>query len=624
VSATAAVERTAWARNLASPLRAFLRVETSSAVLLAAAVVAALAWSTADPAGYDHVWSTTASVRIGSHGVTLTLRGWVNSGLMSFFFFVLGLEARRELDVGELRERRRIVLPLAAAALGMMLPVGIYLAVLHGREGAHAWGVAMSTDTALTLAALTLLGRRVPDRLRGFVVTALVFDDLISLVVIVSAYSSHLRTTPLVVAALSFACAALLIHLRIRGGIIYFAIGTVTWVAAQRAGVEPVVVGILSGLLAYAAPAPRSDLQRASDLFRRFREQPTPDLAKAARAGVRLALSPNERQQALWLPITSYGIVPLFALANAGVPLRSGPLDAAAHSPVALGIVLAYVIGKPLGISLATAGVSRIAPGLRPSVGWLSVLVAGTAAAAPFVVSLLVAALALHGEDLESAKLAVLATAVVAPGYAWLVVRLGSSLPLDMRIRALLGRAESMVDLAVSVDESRDHIRGPEDATVTLLEYGDFECPYCGRAADAIESVLGQTSQLRYVWRHLPLTDVHPHTQQAAEAAEAAAAQGRFWEMHDLLLDHQDSLEPSDLVRYAELLGLDVDRFIDDLERHAGARRIADDVESAEESGVAGTPTFFVNGRRYWGAYDVDGLSRAVREARARARVAAS
>jgi protein-disulfide isomerase len=181
-----------------------------------------------------------------------------------------------------------------------------------------------------------------------------------------------------------------------------------------------------------------------------------------------------------------------------------------------------------------------------------------------------------------------------------------------------------MVDLAVPVDLERDHVRGREDASVTLLEYGDFECPYCGRAEEALESLFGADADIRYVWRHLPLTDVHPHAQQAAEAAEAAALQGRFWELHDLLLDHQGALEPTDLVEYAESLGLDVDRFLDDLRRHAGGRRIADDVDSAELSGVAGTPTFFVNGRRHWGAYDAAGLTRAVREARARARVAAT
>jgi Na+/H+ antiporter NhaA len=622
VSTEPAVGRTAWARSLAAPLRAYLRAASASAAFLAVAVAAAVLWATIDASSYERAWATTASLRFGSHALTLTLRDWLNSGLMTFFFFVVGLEARRELDVGELRDRRRLVLPFVAAAAGLFLPVGIYLALVHGHAGEHGWGVAMSSDTALTLAVLGLLGGRVPDRLRAYVVTVLVFDDLIALIVLVTAYSSHVHPLPLLVAFAGFLCAVALVRLGVRVGGVYFAVGIVSWVAAQKAGIEPVIVGLLWGLLAYAVPTGRTDLQRASDLFRRFREQPTPELARAARAGVRLAVSPNERLQALWLPVTSYGIVPLFALANAGVPLRGGPLDDAVHSRVALGIVLGYVVGKPLGISLATGIVSRIAPRLRPAVGWLSVLVGGVAAASPFTLSLLIAALALHGHDLASAKLAVIATSAAAPALAWLVVRSARFLPVDARLRALLGRAESIVDLASPVDDERDHIRGPADATVTLVEYGDFECPFCGRAEVAIDAVLGQTHDLRYVWRHLPLTDVHPHTQQAAEAAEAAAVQGKFWEMHDLLLDHQDELEPNDLVRHAEEIGLDAERFVADLERHVGAKRIADDVETAERSGVAGTPTFFINGRRHWGAYDTDNLLQAVREARARARVA--
>ena len=624
MNATESVGRTAWARNLAAPLRAYLRAESAGAALLAGAVVAALVWATVDSGGYEHVWTTIASVRVGGHALTLTLRDWVNSGLMTLFFFVVGLEARRELDLGELRDRRRLVLPFTAAGVGMLLTAGVYLALTHGRPAAHGWGIALSSDTALTLGVLALVGKRVPDRLRAFVVSALVFDDLIALLVLVTAYSSRLRMEALLIAAAAFAVAWLLVRLHVQVGLVYVALGTLMWVAVRHGGIEPVVVGLLFGLLAPSAPRARSELQRASDLFRRFREQPTPELARAARTGVRLAVPPNERLQAFWLPVTTYVVVPLFAFANAGVPLRSGTLAAAVHSRVALGIFAGYLVGKPLGISLATAAVGRVARRLRPPVGWLSVLVGSAAAASPFTLSLLIAAIALHGRDLASAKVAVLATAVVAAVGAWSAARGVSMLAVDTKLRGLFGRAESTVDLAVPVDDVRDHIRGPADAVVTLVEYGDFECPFCGRAQDAIESVLGRTRDLRYVWRHLPLTDVHPHTQQAAEASEAAAKQGKFWQMHDVLLDHQDELEPEDLVRYAELLGLDVERFAADVERHVGGGRIADDVDSAEQSGVSGTPTFFINGRRHWGAYDVEGLTRAVREARARARVAGS
>jgi protein-disulfide isomerase len=157
------------------------------------------------------------------------------------------------------------------------------------------------------------------------------------------------------------------------------------------------------------------------------------------------------------------------------------------------------------------------------------------------------------------------------------------------------------------------------EAPVTMVEYGDFECPYCGRAEPVVRELLRDFGDVRYVWRHLPLSDVHPNAQLAAEASEAAATQAAFWEMHDLLFDHQDALEPSDLMGYAEQLGLDIERFTKDVREHEGAAQIAEDVDSADLSAVSGTPTFFVNGRRHYGAYDVDTLSRAVRAARARA-----
>jgi Na+/H+ antiporter NhaA/predicted DsbA family dithiol-disulfide isomerase len=609
-------ERTAWTRNLATPLRAFLRAETASAVVLGAAAIAAVVWANIDVHSYERVWTTMLSVRLGSHGLVLDVREWVNAGLMTFFFFVVGLEARRELDVGELRDRRRLVLPVIVGSVGMVIPIAIYLAV----AGGHAWGAAMSTDTALALGVLAVLGRSVPNRLRAFLVTILVVDDLLSLLVLVFGYSSHLSAMPLVIAGLIFAAVIALAWSGFQAGIVYLLLGIATWGALHASGIDPVVTGIAFGLLGWATPAGRGQLERASDLFRLFREQPTAELARSAQAGVALALSPNERLQALYLPWTSYVIVPLFALANAGVQLQWSALG----SRIAIGIILAYLIGKPLGIAVATAAVGRLSPRVRPPVGWLSVTAGGAAAASAFTISLLVAALALHGAALQAAKTGVLAAAVLAPLAAWLVVRASRLLPLDQRVLALLGTAQSMVDLAGPFDPERDHVRGPANATVTLVEYGDFECPYCGRAEQSITELLGRTPDVRFVWRHLPLTDVHPHAQLAAEAAEAAAAQGKFWEFHDLLFDHQDELQVDDLVRYAEELGLDVDRFVDDLRRHSGAPRIADDVDSAERSGVAGTPTFFVDGRRHWGAYDVAGLTRSLKEAKARTRAAAN
>jgi protein-disulfide isomerase len=263
--------------------------------------------------------------------------------------------------------------------------------------------------------------------------------------------------------------------------------------------------------------------------------------------------------------------------------------------------------------------VTRLSRGrIVAPVGWAAIGGVGTIAGIGFTVSLLISTLAFTGTDLHEAKLGVLSAALLASLITWAVFRATERLPALRRSRALLGTADTIVDLAVPVDPENDHIRGPSESLVTLVEYGDFECPYCGMAEPVVRELLRDYGEVRYVWRNLPLTDVHPQAQLAAEAAEAAGAQGKFWEMHDLLLDHQDHLKVMDLVGYATDLGLDVDRFREALHRHSKAGRVADDVDSASLSGVSGTPTFFVNGLRHYGAYDIDALSAAVKTAKSR------
>ena len=616
--------RTAWARSVETPLREFLRTETGGAAVLLAAAVAALVWVNVGASSYDSLWGTKLSIDLGGAGVALDLRHWVNSGLMTFFFFVAGLEARREFDLGELRERRRFTLPLLAGIGGMAVAVALYLAFNGGSSSAHGWGIAMSTDTAFALGLLALVGPRFPDRLRAFMLTVVVVDDIVALVVIATVYTEALRVVPLLAAVAFFGAVLVLRSVPVRVGLVYFVLGAGAWVGLLKSGVEPIVVGLVMGLLVYAYPAPRSNLERVTERFREFREQPTADLARVAGVELRAATSPNERFQHLFHPWTSYLIVPLFALANAGVALDGAFLARAFGSRITLGILLGYVVGKPVGILGCSWLATRLSRRrLQPPVGWAAVAGGGTIAGIGFTVSLLVATLAFEGRQLEEAKVGILSAALGAALITWLLFRATALLPRRLRIRALLGTAEPLVDLYIDVDPERDHVRGPLEAPVTLVEYGDLECPYCGQAEPVVRELLRDFGDVRYVWRHLPLSDVHPRAQLAAEAAEAAADQGAFWEMHDLLLEHQDRLGPSDLVRYAEQLGLDVERFTNHLQDHAGAARVAEDVDSADLSGVSGTPTFFINGRRHYGAYDIDTLTKAVRTARARAAVAA-
>jgi Na+/H+ antiporter NhaA len=604
-------------------VRDFLTTETGGAAVMLGAAIAALVWANSPAShSYEGVWTTRLSIRIGTAGISTDLRHWVNEGLMTFFFLVVGLEAKRELDLGELRERRRLAIPVFAALGGILVPVALYTLFNAGGPGAHDWGAAMSTDTAFALGALALLTPRSATRTRVFLLTLAVVDDLAALLVIATVYTSHVSVIALAAAVGLLGVLYALRYAPVGRRPASIGAAVALWVAMFKSGIDPVVSGLVIGLTTSAYTPSREDLERATALTRSFREQPTPELARSAQRSLLSAISPNERIQYDLHPWTSYVIVPLFALANAGIHVTGKLLGDAVGSPITLGILFGYVVGKPVGITAGTWLASRpMLRGPRSPLSGPLLLAGGACAGVGFTVSLLISSLAFTGERLDEARLGALASVVLAPALTWLVLRAVRRLPSATRARQILRTAEDILDLAVEVDPERDHIRGSDDAPVTLLEYGDFECPFCGQAERVIRELLAEAGDdVRYVWRHLPLNDVHPHAQLASEAAEAAAGQGKFWEMYDMLLSSQDALEPSDLARYAERLGLDAERFDEELRRRKHAARVSEDVASADESGVSGTPTFFINGRRHYGVYDIDTLTQAVGAAKRRVR----
>ena len=282
----------------------------------------------------------------------------------------------------------------------------------------------------------------------------------------------------------------------------------------------------------------------------------------------------------------------------------------AATSSITLGIVVGLVVGKPVGIVAVTwLETRRRLGGLPLTVPWLPLVGAGTVAGVGFTVALLIASITFEGAQLEDAKLGILAASLLASTLSWCVFQVIGRLPDRV---ATVGEARlvaPIVDLATPVDPEVDHVRGTEGAPVTIVEYGDFECPYCGQAEVALRDLAAaRGGDLRFVYRHLPLSEVHERAELAAEAAEAAGAQGRFWDFHDLLFAHQEALSLADLRAHAADLGLDVERFASDVDERRHALRVARDVGSADASGVAGTPTFFVNGRRHHGPFDLESL----------------
>ncbi len=398
-SNVSAGQRTAWGRSIAAPVRNFLSTETGGAAVMLAATVLALVWANASPHSYASAWSTQLGINVGSARLATDLRHWVNEGLMTLFFLVVGLEAKRELDLGELRERRRLAIPVLAAGGGILVPIAIFLAFNAGGPGAHGWGAAMSTDTAFALGALALLTPRAATRIRVFLLTLAVVDDLTALLVIATVYTKHVSLLALVIALVLFAVLIGLRYLPIARGAASIVVATGLWVALFESGVDPVISGLAVGLVTSAYPPARGDLERATELTRSFREQPTPELARSAQQGLLSAISANERMQYALHPWVSYLVLPLFALANAGLHVTGGLLESAISSPVTLGILVAYVVGKPVGIFAGSWLASRPSRGPRPLVSGPVLAAGGACAGIGFTVSLLISSIAFTGAN---------------------------------------------------------------------------------------------------------------------------------------------------------------------------------------------------------------------------------
>jgi Na+/H+ antiporter NhaA len=592
--------------QLSVPLRQFLSTEAAGAVAMLAATVSALVWANSPwAAQYEALQQLEVGVGLGAHSWSTTFLHAVNDGLLAVFFFVIGLEVRRELSIGELTRRRRAVLPAVAGVAGLTLPVVLFSLLAPRGEAAGAWGMVLGTDTAFLLGALALVGPKVATQLRVFLLTVTVVDDVVAVAVIGLVYSGPIRQIMLVPAAASVVALVALNRLHVWRVGPYVVVAAALWCATVRAGLHASLAGMVAGL-SVAAHTPRpAVVEGAISVFRAFRQSPMAAAGRSVRRGISQALSVNERLQASLHPWTSFVIVPAFAFANAGVDLRGGRLEQALRSPLTWTVVISLVLGKLVGVG----GVALLGPrlGLGPlprGVGPGHVLGGAALSGIGFTVSLLVADLAFTDPVLKGeATVGVLVAAVVSTLNGKVVFWSAAVLhgEGDADLPRLLDRP---------VEVGVDHIRGPVDAPLTLVEYGDFECPFCARATGVAADLRARFGpELRYVFRHLPLTAVHPHAELAARAALAADRQGQFWAMHDTLFAHQDQLEIEDLLGYAADLDLDVEEFARAIEDPQIAQRIRADLLSAEASGARGTPTFFVCDRRHVGPYDAETLT---------------
>jgi Na+/H+ antiporter NhaA len=587
--------------------------ENTAAALLLACTLAAILWANSPWAEtYRAVLDTHVGFTVGDDHFELTVKHLINDGLMAFFFFIVGLEVTSEFTIGQLTDRARAAVPVFAAIAGMALPGLIFLLFNASGENAQAWGVVISTDTAFLVGALAIIKPKYPARLRIFLLTLAVVDDIGALGVIALFYSERIEVVPLVVAVALIVAIALVRFLPAARGPAYAVLGVALWIALFMAGIHPTLAGVVLALLIPVFTPERQQVEQAVEMIRAFRQSPNSQYARAVTRRLRESISINERLQTDVGPFVSFVVLPLFALANAGVRLDAGSVAAALRSPLTWGIVAGLVVGKFIGITGATwfmqrTGLGQLAPGLT-----LRRIGGGAALSGiGFTISLFIVDLAITEPGRQDqARIGVLAASAVAFLAGWAIFRITDWVSPPEPVGLKLIRP---------VDPDRDHLRGNPDAPLTLVEYGDYECPFCSRTTGSIDEVRAHFGdELRYVWRHLPLERVHPRAFDAACAAEAAGLQGKYFEMGKMLFANQDDLEWSDIYRYANTIGLDLDRFDQDVRVHPSKvlHRVQDDAQDAELMDLNSTPTFFVNGKRHKGPWDAASLIRALEAAR--------
>ena len=405
----------ALARYLARPVQRFLHVEAASGLLLLAATVIALVWANSPwRAGYGSLFHTELAIQVGSWSIREDLTHWINDGLMALFFFVVGLEIKREWVVGELRDRRAAVLPAVAALGGMVVPALVFVAVTAGGSHAHGWGIPMATDIAFALGVVTVLGRRVPAPLKLFLLTLAIVDDIGAILVIAVVYSDSIALPWLAAAVAVVAAVVLLRWARVVHHALYVALGVGLWLCVFESGVHATIAGVVMGLLTPALPfQPELESEAIVDTLEGQADLSVADVHRVSflvRSSVPLA----ERLAALLHPWTSYLIIPLFALANAGIVLSASRFSV--DSDILVGVVLGLVIGKVVGITAASWVAVRLGFGALPAgTRWSQLVGVAALGGIGFTVSLFVAGLAFDpGPGQDEAKVGILLASVSA------------------------------------------------------------------------------------------------------------------------------------------------------------------------------------------------------------------
>jgi len=412
-------------RGLPRGVRQFLHTESAGGILLLLAAAIALIWANSPVAeSYTRFWHTELAFEAGGIRRSIDLQHFVNEALMALFFFVVGLEIKRELVVGELRTWKRAALPAFAALGGMVVPAALFLAINIGGPGSRGWGVPMATDIAFAIGVVALLGSRVPATLKIFLLTLAIVDDIGAIVVIAVVYSGQVSFMALAVAGLALLVMGALRFVRVDWMPGFVILGVVVWLAVYESGVHATIAGVVLGLLAPARPLAPTDLARewADDLA----DEPTPAELRTMTTIANATVSVAERLEHLLHPFTSFVVIPIFALANAGVRIEASALGVPGASRVITGVVVGLIVGKLAGITLFSWAALRLRIGALPD-GVRGTHLAGAAALAGigFTVSLFIAGLAFPTPELEAAaKIGILGASALASGLGYMILRL--------------------------------------------------------------------------------------------------------------------------------------------------------------------------------------------------------
>ena len=574
-------------------LLAFQNNETYAAAALALGTLAALIWANIGDS-YHVFWQTPTTLAVGPFGVDLTLHEWVDEGLMAVFFFMVGLDVRRDLTLGELRLPGRALLPAAAAIGGLVVPALVYLLIIGDSGGAHAWGSVISTDTAFALGMLALIGPKRAPRLRLFLLAFAVIDDIGALAVIAIFYSGSLNLV-----ALGAAAAGLfLVWLMARRGVWrvppYLVLGVVIWYALYRSGVHATLAGVLIALLMPVYNVRSEDVDAAGEFTALYRQAPAPGTARMLRESLNYSMPLNQRLAFVLPPYVNYVVVPLFALANAGVELSADIIGAALTSRVTWAVIGGLVIGKLIGVVLGAGLVLRFVPASRmPGLDVPRIVGLGALSGMGFTISLLVVNIALEDETLrDQARLGVLVASLAAFVLAAVIFRVTSRIwPLPAPRGETLCRPPS---------PDQELTFGSLDAPHVLINYADMSHEDRWRLAEALYGLqpLIDSGEVLLILRH-KLSG--PESLLAALALEAAGAnkEPNLWPFHDAIAVLRGRISPRSITRVAREVGIDVEALWRRIDSRADEAKVLAD--SAEVEGLTedASPVVYIDGRRF-------------------------